>query len=626
MAYDHHDGSFGVYMAQKILKLQEYQNVDQNYVISNIFEGCLIFVNGYTNPPIEELRRLATIHGGQFNNYHTHHTTHFVCNRFNDSQVKLLMNRQTAAKSRMFYVTSDWIMMSVKIRTRLPEADFLPKELRVQGGDLLTKFFSSNLSSDPKKIGHISDDRKSALKKSPERSRKAVTFSFDKSDDSNPVDIVDAVTVSLVSDSKTTVDSISESTTTQARVDAKPAIETESFSSKTMNPKDTSENQENYYPDADDSNLFAPMHEEEDSLTSVHQPTTSKQGGQQSSDILRQKSNKMNTENPEFLAQYFGRSRLHFIGTWRSRLPIMAAELGANVRQDNSDIFRRGKPSELSTLSSSSSSTDSRVVIHIDMDCFFVNALVRHDPILCQGLIPIAVAHSANGGTSEISSCNYAARAKGVSNGMFMSTAKSLCPDLKVIAYNFQLYEELSRKIYKILYSCENAIVEPVSVDEAYLEFPPRINGEKKAAELRSLIYNETQCTASAGVSYNMLMARLATKRAKPNGLYVIDSPSQATELLRQMKIQELPGVGYALSSKLYEHGLTICSHLWDMNIEHLKTLFGDATGTMLWNASRGIDNTNLTEVKPRRSIGKSFRIRMEIRRIVVQSYYGFQN
>ena len=149
--------------------------------------------------------------------------------------------------------------------------------------------------------------------------------------------------------------------------------------------------------------------------------------------------------NPNFIQDYFGQSRLHFIGSWRSRLP----KLVAKIMEENSGF----KESTIipKSRSSSVSSSGARVVVHVDMDCFFVSVLIRSKPELASK--PVAVAHSNKAGSSEISSCNYPARNFGLSSGMFMSRALALCPDLIVLKYDFEAYETVSEQIYRIFFS-----------------------------------------------------------------------------------------------------------------------------------------------------------------------------
>jgi DNA repair protein REV1 len=128
-----------------------------------------------------------------------------------------------------------------------------------------------------------------------------------------------------------------------------------------------------------------------------------------------------------------------------------------------------------------------RVVLHVDMDCFFVSVLVRGRPGLMSRAL--AVAHGSGGDSSsaEISSCNYVARANGVKAGMWCHDAKQRCPSLQVLAYDFVQYEDVSKAVLKILHR-SSPLYQPVSCDEAYLEFPVGTDGAAVAARLRAEI------------------------------------------------------------------------------------------------------------------------------------------
>lgn len=199
-------------------------------------------------------------------------------------------------------------------------------------------------------------------------------------------------------------------------------------------------------------------------------------------------------EDPDFLKKFFANSRLHFIGTWRNRLPQFTKRMMMTYTTNTAV----DKPFP---------STESRrLVIHVDMDCFFVSVLLRSQPHLADR--PVAVAHGYSDGC-EISSCNYPARARGIKNGMFMRSAKGLCPELMILPYDFKQYEEVSERIYSIFYSTAGTvIVQPVSVDEAYLEFVDNGKGMEIAMAIRERVYNETRCPCSAGIGPNMLLAK----------------------------------------------------------------------------------------------------------------------
>jgi DNA repair protein REV1 len=125
--------------------------------------------------------------------------------------------------------------------------------------------------------------------------------------------------------------------------------------------------------------------------------------------------------------------------------------------------------------------------------------------------------------SSEMSSCNYKAREYGLRADMFLKTAREKCPELVVLPYDFAKYQDASEQLYKVLLECSwNGMVQPVSCDEAYLELPSgplcEARGMSVATSLRESIYRATGCPCSAGVSGNMLLAKIASKMAKPNG------------------------------------------------------------------------------------------------------------
>lgn len=199
---------------------------------------------------------------------------------------------------------------------------------------------------------------------------------------------------------------------------------------------------------------------------------------------------------PRTFLQY---SRLHFIGTWRNR------------------YAGRG-PSSASSCGPEPLTEGSRTILHLDMDCFFVSVAVRNRADLVGK--PIAVSHSdSSRGTAEISSANYEARKYGVRAGMFMREAKVLCPSLAVVDYDFEGYEEVAERVVSILFS-HSAVVQVLSCDEALLDISGLGDAEGMAQEIRSEILQSTGCPASAGIGPNPLLARLATRRAKPNGQF----------------------------------------------------------------------------------------------------------
>ncbi|KAG9129811.1 hypothetical protein Leryth_016033, partial [Lithospermum erythrorhizon] len=250
--------------------------------------------------------------------------------------------------------------------------------------------------------------------------------------------------------------------------------------------------------------------------------------------------------DPNFVENYFKSSRLHFIGTWRTRYRKRFPTL--------SDGFTSKSPS-------GGTASQKTTVIHVDMDCFFVSVVIRNHPELRNK--PVAVCHSDNPrGTAEISSANYPARDYGVKAGMFVGDAKARCPHLSILPYNFEAYEEVADQFYNILHKhCKK--VQAVSCDEAFLDVTdsPVDDFQLLASIIRKEIVDTTGCTASVGMSGNMLIARLATRVAKPDGQCYIPI-EKVDEFLHELPVKVLPGIGHVLEEKLKSRQVTTCGQL----------------------------------------------------------------
>lgn len=285
------------------------------------------------------------------------------------------------------------------------------------------------------------------------------------------------------------------------------------------------------------------------------------------------KTNSTRDGPAKFVRHFFAKSRLHHIGSWRTTFQQKAAEFQSVYKGER---IRREPPT-----------SSNRVILHIDMDCFFVAVAVRERPDLDGKAI--AVAHSGNAGSSEVSSCNYLARDKGVRAGMFMQSAKQLCPELVVLPYNFSAIEKVSLQIYNIFFT-HTPHVQAISCDEAFLEFSSSTNGFEKAKELREHIFSETRCAASVGVSFNLLLAKLASKKAKPDNIFKITTPDDAKAFMLSLKIRDLPGVGRHMGYKLEELGVESIQQLLPLSKTELQRHFGKSSSEMLYNYARGSD------------------------------------
>ncbi|GJD09178.1 DNA repair protein REV1 [Galdieria sulphuraria] len=308
-------------------------------------------------------------------------------------------------------------------------------------------------------------------------------------------------------------------------------------------------------------------------------------------------------ENPNFVRDFFAQSRLHFIGSFRARYEKILARMVA-------------EEGTLCKLPYDRSKTSERVIFHVDMDCFFAAVSLAKTPSLRNQ--PIAVCHARQNSeivdsSCEISSANYEARAFGIHAGMFVGEARKLAPSLITVPYDFEAYEKTSELIYrKFLEYAER--VEAVSVDEAYLEMtgivlPVRMkdkeirNIEDLAMELRLEIERISGCTASIGIGSNKTLARLATKKAKPNGQFAIWS-HEAMEKLSLLPVEELPGVGWMTRRRLHSMNIFICQQLRELSLERLEKEFGKQTALSIFETCRGKDERPLELYRPPKSIG----------------------
>lgn len=323
--------------------------------------------------------------------------------------------------------------------------------------------------------------------------------------------------------------------------------------------------------------------------------------------------------NPaNLISEFFTHSRLHHLSQWSIELKEFTAKMRTQITP------------KLVKLSAQQAlrKDGSNIFVHIDLDCFFVSVGLRDRPQLIGK--PVAVSHFKGDTTntketdkrlptesmSDIASCNYKARDKGVRNGMSVGRGLQQCPDLVIIPYEFEKYQNVSHTFYETLLSFLPGI-EAVSCDEAYLELTDYVTCASDACkiveELRKEIYDKTQCHASAGISHNMLLARLCTRVAKPCGQFCL-MDADPTDFLSTQLVSNLPGVGYSTASKLNNLGITNCQELSQVPIHKLHAEFGKKIGTTLYNSARGIDNRSLTLEVERKSLSAdvNFGIRFE--------------
>ncbi|XP_042508382.1 DNA repair protein REV1 isoform X3 [Macadamia integrifolia] len=567
--------NFGSYMVEKNRKLRDQfeaeassSSLGDSNSGKSLFHGVSIFVDGLTVPSSQELKVYMLKYGGHFENYFSRHrVTHIICSNLPDSKIKNLRSfsgglpvvkptwllDSVAANRLLSWVPYQLEQLANKTRSQQKLSAFFPKRSIVfENGETSTSCCSHAELEEPLLIGGTS---KGALLAEGGESTK---------------DISQCGGGSVFESGK------------HVEVEEDPAAAEKYIELKTSEPSSTDM-------------------EDENSIGEAHLPSPCRPSASGSSYCLDKASPNSRTDgpsnmchstlgDPNFVENYFKNSRLHFIGTWRNRYRKRFPSL------PDGEKYRKRHANAPAACQRTS-------IIHLDMDCFFVSVVIRNHPELRDK--PVAVCHSDNPrGTAEISSANYPARDYGVKAGIFVRDAKALCPHLVILPYNFEAYEEVADQFYDILHKHCNK-VQAVSCDEAFLDVMDLEDGDPEhlASTIRLEIVETTGCTASAGIAENMLMARLATRTAKPNGQCYIPH-DKVYDYLNELPIKALPGIGRVLEEKLKRSHIQTCGQLHMISKESLQKDFGAKTGEMLWNYSRGIDNRMVGVVQETKSIG----------------------
>lgn len=482
-------------MAAKKAKLEEqFQEAAQSEFsnASTLFNGIAIFVNGYTNPTADELKRLMMSHGGIYHHYlRSQTTTHMIASNLPYS--KIVAYRK--AKNPLPLCKPEWITDSIKAGKVLDFRNYL--------------LYSQCTKTQPSIFAQVAKQNKSSEVSQPEPAPDILSTTTKSNGAANSESEVKVA--EQMSESKAQTSSTAEA----------PAVVANC------------------------------------------------------------------TKNPEFLTDFYNNSRLHHIATMGAmfkeyindlrdksdgKLPGLDAlkqqsyvkncKPGPSNKIDDSDsdedLFEPDE-SPVMNLNVSSSAQKSRIIMHIDMDCFFVSVGLRNHPEL-RGF-PIAVAHakgtkqndpSEYGSMSEVASCSYEARKTGVKNGMLLGQALKLCPNLKTIRYDFDGYKEVSYTLYDTVASY-TLDIEAVSCDEMYADCTKilEVSGLTPlefATVIRKEIKTKTGCPVSTGFGENKLQARLATKKAKPDGQCYLKGDS-IRSFIRTLKVRDLPGLIYFIYS-----------------------------------------------------------------------------
>ncbi|KAJ8013296.1 hypothetical protein DPEC_G00051790 [Dallia pectoralis] len=366
------------------------------------------------------------------------------------------------------------------------------------------------------------------------------------------------------------------------------------------------------------------------------------------------------------ISEYYSHSRLHHISTWRSEFSEYVNMLQSSRRAAGGALFpgrdrlRRQRKEGGSAVPGPQS-----CILHVDMDCFFVSVGIRHRPDLKGKPVAVTsnrgpgrvsqrpgvdrqlemqyyqkkyshttsdmkdedleemtsppeterhTSHRNNHvdqdtatlSMAEIASCSYEARQAGVKNGMFFGQAKLLCPSLQSVPYDFLAYKEVALALYDTLASYTHNI-EALSCDEALLDGSALlaelgVTPDELASAIRADVKERTGCSASVGMGSNILLARMATKKAKPDGQYLL-RPEEVDDFIRDQTVTSLPGVGRSMGGKLASLGVRTCGDLQQVSLQRLQKEFGSRTGQTLFRFCRGLDDRPVRSEKERKSV-----------------------
>ncbi|UNI21065.1 deoxycytidyl transferase [Purpureocillium takamizusanense] len=584
---------FGDYFRRKKIKLQ---NLDADMRVSSdkpqIFKGIVAHVTGYTQPPLHVLHREIVQHGGGFLQYLDSKTmaTHIIAST--------LPPKKSVDFSRYRIVKPAWIMDSVEAGKLLPWSEYRvldegPRQKVLKFGD------GGGLSqASPSTRKGYREQTDNSFYTSQMKARAAAAGP------SLPIQDMTQLAEKLQSPGQvTTSRSVKDlqyqrsfgvgSTTTSAPHDSSVSGQgTSSTDAPSMfEPPPDTEADSSRTPPPDDLHRQGPadMTSEEHNAWLLSDPR------------LRKSS----TANPEFLKQFYSESRLHHLSTWKASLKSSMQRLAAEKGLSQKKIKKR--PGARS------------YIMHVDFDSFFCAVSLKKHPEFTDK--PTAIAHGTGPG-SEIASCNYPARGFGIKNGMWMKRALELCPDIKVLPYDFPAYEDASRLFYECIMAV-GGVVQSVSIDEALIDATSIVldtsasqgigvdegsiwreqeKADEIALSLRDRIKAKTGCAVSVGIGSNILQAKVALRKAKPAGQYQL-KPEDVLSVIGDLTVENLPGVSYSLGGKLEELGVKFVKDIREISRERLTSALGPKTGEKLAEYARGIDRSEVGEQPPRKSV-----------------------
>ncbi|KAH7118763.1 hypothetical protein B0J11DRAFT_570457 [Dendryphion nanum] len=625
-------GGLSDYFRRKKIKLQNLDADIRSHSADKpaIFKGIVAHVNGYTQPSLNDLHILIVQHGGGFMQYLDGKTTvtHIIASN--------LTPKKAVEFKRYRIVKPAWIVDSVKAGKLLPWNEYRvvdegekQKVLAFDGGKVLTQTNVVNKGyRDQTENSWYTNQLRSGQPAPPTSTPSSSSKSrFTRQRLPTPEDDIEDLPPSHQ------IETSSHRSTSPDNITGPPQskeLVTPPKSSPSLGPQKDSEpdgGQLDRVEDAHDDLYDGPA----PPWISSAQPL-SKLGKEHTlcnprdSEVLQTpnkiqlltaeehnaillqdpKIRKSTVVDPNFLEQYYRESRLHHLSTWKADLKSQLQTLASEKSSSQKAKQRRPPGSR-------------RYVLHVDFDSFFAAVSLKKHPEYVDK--PAVVAHG-NGSGSEIASCNYPARKFGIKNGMWMKRAQDLCPDLKVLPYDFPAYEQTSRAFYDAILATDGT-VQSVSIDEALVDISmicisaggsdgkgmsegSIYREQAKANEIAQFIRNQvklkTGCNVSVGIGNNILLAKVALRKAKPAGQHQI-KPEEVLDFIGQLQVQDLPGVAGSIGGKLEEIGIKCVKDIRESSKERLIQVLGPKTGEKLWEYSRGIDKAEVSEQVVRKSV-----------------------
>ena len=654
-------GGFPEYFRRKKIKLQnldtEIRSTSENK--PPIFRGIVAHVNGYTQPSLNDLHNLIVAYGGGFMQYLDGKTTvtHIVASHLTPKK-KVEFNKYRIIKPA-------WVVDSIKAGRLLPwnayrvvDEGIGQQILTPDSGNVIsqvnrqqssyrsqtnTSWYTEQVKDLAKRLNNegLPTVRVSSAQAS-------VEDDFDDeqelSTQNTTVEQAHSPNPSLAEQKKLAKSDQSPTASEQGwdnasnRQDASGDLDPSNTAMDIPSEQDvasdaTSEavGEENVYDlsaaasgSDDPTNKYSTLSGEQSAVSSFNRPveeskeesTVSRVGSKILNDVSPEEHNAMlladrrvwksTVVNPGFLKQYYEESRLHHLSAWKAELKSQLQALAAEKSSSQ-------KARQMRTPGSR------RYILHVDFDSFFAAVSLKKCPQLIEK--PVVVAHGGGSG-SEIASCNYPARKFGIKNGMWMKHAQKMCPELKVLPYDFNAYEEASKQFYHAIMDT-GGIVQSVSIDEALIDvsvacveagghhgvgvhegsiWREQAKADEIAQHVRDRVKLTTGCAVSVGVGGNILLAKVALRKAKPAGQFQI-KPEQVLDFIGNLTVQELPGVAHSIGGKLEELGVKYVKDVRELTKERLMSTLGPKTGQKIWDYSRGIDRVEVGEQVIRKSV-----------------------